>query len=195
MDRYPESIVSRLASLPHAGQGVDSENSNGVSVDFQCGTSISVSMAIDETTKVIEKISYKSSACGFSLAFAEYVAVFLEGRSLTDLKGDWPSECLTGFSVEVGPMQSGRMPCLVMVTDAFALALKDFRSRSLSSFEGESPLVCSCFGISEDVLEKLLTSGKASTVSDLTEMTNAGGGCGSCLMILRDMVESRLLDL
>jgi len=195
MDRYPASILLRLSDLAHAGEKLESGNSNGVSVDFQCGTSISVSMAIDETTKVIGKISYKSSACGFSLAFAEHIATFLEGRSLTDLKGDWPSECLIGFSAEVGPMQSGRMPCLVMVTDAFAVALKDHREKSLSRFEGESPLVCSCFGVSEDVLEKLLSSGRASNVLQLTEMTNAGGGCGSCLMILREMVESRIDDL
>ena len=191
MDRYPEAILRKLSSLAHAGAQVESENSSGVSVDFQCGTSVSVSMSIEEATKTIRKISFKTSACGFSLAFAEHVATFLEGRSLTDLKGDWPSECLAGFSAEVGPIQSGRMSCLVMVTDAFSVALKDHREKSLSRFEGDSSLVCSCFGVSEDVLEKLLSSGRASTVSELTEITNAGGGCGSCLMILREMVESQ----
>jgi bacterioferritin-associated ferredoxin/NifU-like protein involved in Fe-S cluster formation len=191
MDRYPESIVERLSSLSHAGPADEEENSSGVSADFNCGASVSVSLSIDDATKLIKRVSYTSNACGFSLAFAEDIASFIEGRTLTDLRGDWQTECYAKFSDDVGSMPAFRMSCLAMVADAYGNALRRYREGSLLKFEGDSPLVCSCFSVSEDVLEALLASGEASTVARLTELTNAGSGCGSCLMILREMVESR----
>jgi NifU-like protein len=191
MERYPKSIVDRLSSLNHAGPANEGASSNGVSADFNCGSSVAVSLSIDNTAKLIESVTYKSNACGFSLAFAEHIASFIEGRALTDLRGDWQAECYSRFSDDVGPMPAFRMSCLAMVADAYANALKGYREETLSKFEGDSPLVCSCFGVSEDVLERLLAAGEASTVGRLTELTNAGSGCGSCLMILREMVESR----
>lgn len=191
MDRYPETVLRRLSDLRHVAEPGEDVEAVGVSADFNCGASVSVSMEIDTETKLLSKVSFTSNACGFAVSFAEHVAESVEGRSLTGLKGDWQAECYRSFVAEVGPIQSVRMPCLAMVADAFGSALSAYRAKTVSGFEGDSPLVCSCFGVSEDVLVKILDEGRASTVSELTQITNAGAGCGSCLMILRELVESK----
>ena len=195
MDRYPETVLRRLSDLRHVAEPGEDVATVGVSADFNCGASVSVSMEIDRESKLLSKVSFTSNGCGFAVSFAEHVAEAIEGRPLTELNGDWKAECYRSFVAEAGPIQSVRMPCLAMVADAFGSALSAYRTKAVSGFEGDSPLVCSCFGVSEDVLLKILDEGRASTVPELTEISNAGAGCGSCLMILRELVESREKDL
>ena len=190
MDRYPASILRSLSDLCHATDSPADGSTTGVAADFNCGASVTVSLAIDASANRIDEVAFKSSACGYALAFAEHVAGFMEGRTPAELGGGWQVHCYEAFISEVGPVESVRMPCLAMVADAFGEALRAYRLTTVSKFEGESPLICSCFGVSEDVLQKILDEGGASTVSELTQMTNAGSGCGSCLMVLSDLVET-----
>ena len=190
MGRYPDSILRFLSDLRHTAGGSAEISAKGVSADFNCGASVTVTFAVEASTNRISEVVFKSSACGYSLAFAEHVARFLEGRTPAELGGGWQALCYETFVSEVGSVESLRMPCLAMVADAFGEALRSYRLTTVSRFEGESPLICSCFGVSEDVLQKILEEGRASTVSEITRMTNAGSGCGSCLMVLSDMVDN-----
>jgi NifU-like protein len=189
--RYSKEILQCLSDLRHAEGPHAGSCSEGVSVDFSCGTNVAVYLTINSEDRSVEKVSFKSNACGVAVAFVEHVAGYLEARMLTDLGGEWQAECYVTFLERYGEMSSNRMPCLAMVTDAFGSALRNYRQRNLDDYEGDSPLVCSCFGVSEEVLERLIASGEATTVAELTDKTNAGSGCGSCLMIMRELVDAR----
>jgi bacterioferritin-associated ferredoxin len=51
-------------------------------------------------------------------------------------------------------------------------------------------LLCRCFGITSNQVQKILRSNPDLSVQDITDQTNAGGGCTSCSSDIEKIVES-----
>lgn len=104
----------------------------------------------------------------------------LVGRSLQGLEGleDF------GQSDEVGG-------CAETAADALRSAFATYRNRQVAEFIGERALICSCFGIGEDVIEAALRDPEVHSLDDLMDTTRAGTGCGSCRMLLEEMLDAR----
>jgi NifU-like protein len=66
-----------------------------------------------------------------------------------------------------------------MGKEALEEAIMRYRGQEPSSRE-ESPIVCTCFGISEQTIERVVRENDLLTVLDVTNYTKAGGGCESC---------------
>jgi bacterioferritin-associated ferredoxin len=54
----------------------------------------------------------------------------------------------------------------------------------------EDNLICRCFGIGSNQIKKILKGNPDASVLDITDQTNAGGGCTSCTKEIETIVES-----
>jgi NifU-like protein len=54
---------------------------------------------------------------------------------------------------------------------------------------GEAALICTCFGVTDDRIREMIASRRARTVRQVGELTNAGTGCGSCQMLIREILD------
>ncbi|MGH9820614.1 MAG: (2Fe-2S)-binding protein, partial [Pyrinomonadaceae bacterium] len=83
--------------------------------------------------------------------------------------------------------------CLEAVHDAFS----DYRSSQLEGFQGEKALICTCFGISEDTIDSVIRLNPIVSVEQVGQICNAGTGCGSCRMLIQEMIDQNkgLADL
>jgi NifU-like protein len=70
--------------------------------------------------------------------------------------------------------------------DAFA----DFRAFQIEEFAGEKALICTCFGVSEERIEKAITENNLQTVEEVGEFCRAGTGCGSCQPLIQEIIDS-----
>lgn len=104
----------------------------------------------------------------------------LSGRSLQGLEGFEDP----GQGDEVGG-------CAETAADALRSALAAYRDRQVAEFIGERALICSCFGIGEDAIEAALRDPEVHSLDDLMDTTRAGTGCGSCRMLLVEMLDAR----
>jgi NifU-like protein involved in Fe-S cluster formation/bacterioferritin-associated ferredoxin len=179
---YPIDVLDRLRSPRHAGENGGS-NAVGRSVSLSCGTYVTIQMTVDPSAKRIEKVSFRSNGCGFMIAAADVLADKLEGSYLADLNAT------AGLVESLGPLTPGREPCRDVVIAALLEAFADHRRRQVEEFVGDKALICTCFGVSEEVIEQLVMTG-VETVEEAGRRCRAGTGCGACQMLIQEIIDS-----
>jgi len=187
MAYYPAEVGRRLASPDHAKRPPEAA-ATGISASFQCGTFVRVFLTIKMPEGRITDAGFLSNGCGFAVATADVIVGILRGRSLKELGSFTDETLIAAVTAELGPFPPGRSQCLELAIDAVREALADHRAKCLHEFHGERPLVCTCFGVAEDTVQELIIAHHPSSVDEITRLCNAGGGCGSCLMLLEEML-------
>jgi NifU-like protein len=186
---YPPEIARKLSSLKYAARGGPA-NALGTGAGFVCGSFVRFYLQIDTDTNEIKNAAFKTNGCGFAIAAAELLAGRLTGRNLTGLHGMDNSEFHVILTAEFGEYPNERAHCLEIALDALKGALADFRALRLEEFRGERALICTCFGVSEDTIEQAITGTSLETVEEVSRLTRAGSGCGSCRMLIREMLDT-----
>ncbi len=188
MSFYPEKISAYFYAPKRNGQA-ERTNAVGTGATFVCGTFVRFFLEIDVLTKEIKDAKYKSNACGFTIAAAEILTEKIVGKKLTELHGLENQELKTEIETALGKFPDGRTHCAEICFDALHAALHDFRTRQIEEFTGEQSLICSCFGVSEKDIENVIEQNKPESVEDVTDICNAGGGCGSCRMLIQELID------
>ena len=187
MNYYPEKISERFYALKRVGKA-EKTNAVGTGASFVCGTFVRFFLEIDEQTKEIKDAKYKSNACGFALAAAEVLAEKIGRKKLTELHGLENAELKIDLENELGKFPDARTHCAEICFDALHAALNDFRSMQIEEFTGEKALICTCFGVSEEEIENVIETNAVESVEEVTDVCNAGGGCGSCRMLIEELI-------
>ena len=188
MSFYPRKISERFYAPKRAGKALKS-NAVGTGVSFICGTFVRFFLEIDAETKKISDAKYKSNACGFTIAAAEVLTGSIVGKKLTGLHGLENDGLRAEIESALGAFPENRKHCAEICFDALHAALNDFRLRRLEEFAGEKALICTCFGVSEEEIEDVIEKNAVETVEEVTAVCNAGGGCGSCRMLIRELID------
>ncbi len=185
---YPEKINERFSAPRHAGKIIRA-NAVGAGASFLCGTFVRFFLEIDLESKKIIKSSFKSNGCGWTIAAADVLAEIIVGRRLTDFHAVDKNFLQTEIVSILGEFPAGRGHCASICTDAIEAATADFRRRQIEEFTGEKALICTCFGISEETIEILVSRNRIETVEEVTDLCNAGGGCGSCRFLIQEIID------
>ena len=193
MTFYPPKITARFRSSQNAGKAI-AANAIGTSASFECGSFVRISLEIENETRVIGEARFQTNGCGYMIAAADTVAEFLCRRKLTDLHGLGHDEYKELLSDKLEDFPNDRKQCSDLVFNALKDSLADYRAYVLEEFTGEKALICTCFGVSEETIDEYVTANSPIDVSDVTEACRAGGGCGSCRMLIQEMIDSRDLS-
>lgn len=188
MTFYTPEIAKKLLSLKYAARSGPA-NAVGTGAGFICGSFVRFYLQIDTGTNEIKNAAFKTNGCGFAIAAAEVLAGRMIGRSLTDLHGMDSSEFNAILATELGEYPKERAHCFEIALDALRGALADLRAFRLEEFRGERALICTCFGVSEDTIEQVITERSPETVEEVSRLTRAGSGCGSCRMLIQEMLD------
>ena len=188
MSFYPEKINRRFYAPRNAGKAANA-NSVGTGASFVCGTFVRFFLDIDRQTKEIKDAKFKSNGCGFATAAADVLAEKIIGRHLTELHGLDKNELKTKLEAELEKFPESRSHCPEICLEALQGALADFRAFQLEEFAGEKALICTCFGVSEETIEKAIAGHSAETVEEVGEICNAGTGCGSCQFLIQELLD------
>ena len=186
MDFYPKPINERFSAPKRAGKA-EKTNAVGTGAAFVCGSFVRFYLEIDANTKEIRDAKFKSNGCGFAIAAADVLAEKIVGRKLVELHG--LSELQTEIEAELGKFDENRRHCLEICVDAVHQAFADFRALQIEEFAGEKALICTCFGVSEETIEKVIAENQTETVEEIGAVCNAGTGCGSCQFLIQELID------
>lgn len=186
MSVYPPEISERAASPQNTGRAAD-ENAAGRAASFVCGVNIRFSLRISGGGE-IESARFTTNGCGYMVAAADMLSDWITGRRLKDLHGlETARETVITKSVAV--ISDARLHCPEIAFDALKAALAEYRRRVVGEFTGETPLICSCFGVSEETILELISSNRVENVAGVGEICNAGSGCGACRMLIQELID------
>jgi NifU-like protein len=184
MSVYPEQVNRAFLKPSNVGR-VSRLDALGTSASITCGAVLQLSISIDDKNQTILEAQFRAAGCGF---------LFAASSVLTDaIVGLKPGEALqaTAETIEsvLGPPLAGRSHCFELCYQALENAALDFRSHRLEERQGDDPLVCTCFGITEAEIEKVIARFSPVTVQEVTSICNAGAGCGSCQPIVQELLD------
>ena len=185
---YPNKISERFYNPRNAGKP-EQVNAIGTGVSFVCGSFVRLFLYIDPATKKIVEAKYKTDGCGFLIAAAEVLAEKIVGEKLTELHGLDKNALRRLIETELESFPFGRNHCPEMCLDALWQAFINFRAVQIEEFTGEKALICTCFSVSEETIEKVIAENQIETVEQVTAVCNAGGGCGSCEFLIQEIID------
>ena len=133
--------------------------------------------------------SFRTNGCGYMIAAAAVLADTVDGRELSALHGLEGDALFQTIEAELGPLPAGRRQCAEVCIDALHTAFRSHRSRLIEEFRGEKALICTCFGVTEETIEQFIAEHRPQSVEEVTEACRAGGGCGSCQMLIQEMLD------
>jgi NifU-like protein len=186
---YPEKI-SRTFRAPKRTGKTSGANAVGTEASFICGSAVRFTLRIETETKKILEAKYQTNGCGFLIAAAEKLSENISGQKLTELHGLDRAELRRRIENELDKFPASRNQCLNLCLDALQAALADFRAALIEEFSGEKALICTCFGVSEETIERAADEYSLETVEQVIDVCRAGGGCGSCQPLIQDILEN-----
>jgi len=185
---YPERLAAALRQLQHLKTS-DPAAISGSGGAFKCGCAVRIELETDAARSTITDAGYTTNGCGYMLAAAESVCREIVSKSVTDLGGADDESIYQWVSKFIVNIPTERSECVRAVCDALHAAFHKLRARRISEYVGELPLVCTCFGVTEQAVHDLIAAGRAADLDDVGRLTNAGTGCGSCRMLIDEMFD------
>lgn len=125
------------------------------------------------------------------VAAGDVLSEWVSRRPLAELHGLNDDELLGAVSMALGSFPGERVQCAEVACDALREAMADYRRRRIDEFRGDSALICTCFGVSEDTLVSTIAAQNIATVDEVMATCRAGSGCGSCRMMIQELIDMR----
>lgn len=193
MNFYPEKISERFHTPRSIGK-LNDANAVGTGATFVCGVFLRFFLRIDFQSKEILEAKFQTNGCGYLIASADILAENIVGKKLNKLH-DLDQEILQSeIENALGEFPEHREHCLETTLNALQNAFADFRLRQIEEFAGEKALICTCFGVSEETIEKAISQNSLKTVEGVTDMCSAGGGCGSCQPLIQEIIDTMRIE-
>ncbi|MBX3288751.1 MAG: iron-sulfur cluster assembly scaffold protein [Acidobacteria bacterium] len=189
MSLYPRQIDERFKHPRNAGR-IDDPSCGGRGAALECGCAVGISLRIDAEGK-IEAGGFWSNGCGYMIAAADSVVSLMLGKRPADLGFLRTENAAKAAAAEIGcEFPADRRHCIDAGLAAAKAALEDHRQTVVNEFKGEAALICTCFGIDEETITGLAASESGITLDDVAKRTNAGSGCGSCRMLIQEILDN-----
>lgn len=125
------------------------------------------------------------------VAAADVLAEIVGENDIADLHGLDRNDLVDAVTAAVEGIPDERGQCVDVCIEALRAAFAELRRRRVEEFAGERALICTCFGVSEEAIESLIARNRPTSVDEVTAACRAGGGCGSCRMLIQEMLDAR----
>ncbi len=153
-----------------------------------CGDALRLHIKVEKDTEKILEARFQTFGCTSAIASSEALIELIKGKTLDEaLK-------ITNKDIanHLGGLPEAKMHCSVMGQEALEAAIYNYRGikREAHEDDDEGTLVCTCFGISENKIRRVIVENNLTTAEEVTNYVKAGGGCGSCLANIDDIIAS-----
>ena len=165
-------------------------DAEGVAVNFHCGSFVRFRLNIDDRRSVCD-VEFTTNGCGYMAAAADVLAESLRNGLLADL-GGLQQKMLSDRVIQLlSDFPADRRSCLDAVIESIKQAFADLRRRVVTEYQGERALICTCFGVTQDRIEEAVRTGGLRSVDEVSAVTNAGRGCGSCRLLIQEILDGQ----
>ena len=172
-------------------QGAITEQKEGEKIvtgevgSIACGDALKLHLKIDEATKTIAEATFQTFGCASAIASSSALTELLKGKTVEEALKVTNHE-ITEF---LGGLPEEKMHCSVMGQEALEAAIYNYKGIPLDNHEeSEGNIICSCFGISDTKIKRVIRDNKITTAEQVTNYVKAGGGCSTCLPEIDDIL-------
>ncbi|UCE99787.1 MAG: Fe-S cluster assembly protein NifU [Planctomycetota bacterium] len=174
MWEYTDKVKEHFFN-PHNVGEIEHPDGVGEVGSLACGDALRLTFKLDENGK-IKDAKFKTFGCASAIATSSVLTDMLKGLTI-DEAAKITNKDIADY---LGGLPEQKMHCSVMGREALEAAIENYRSGGRKKRELEGTVVCTCFGVTENEIERVIRENNLTTVEQVTNYCKAGGGCGGC---------------
>ncbi|NJO78740.1 MAG: Fe-S cluster assembly protein NifU [Cyanobacteria bacterium RM1_2_2] len=187
---YTEKVLDLFYNPKNQG-AIEETDETGIAVVFgevgsiACGDALRLHLKIQVDTDKILDSRFQTFGCTSAIASSSALTEIIKGLTLDEAL----NVSNRNIADYLGGLPEEKMHCSVMGQEALEAAIYKYRGIEIEDHEDdEGRLVCSCFGISENKIRRVVIENNLTTVEQVTSYVKAGGGCSSCAAEIEDLI-------
>ncbi len=173
---YTEKVKDHFRNPRNVGVIEDADGVGEVG-SLACGDALKLTFKLDKDGRIAD-VKFQTFGCGSAIASSSALTEIVKGMTLEE------AEKVTNQDIAnyLGGLPEQKMHCSVMGREALEAAIKNYRMglKEGPKVELKGKVICTCFGVTEDEIERVVRENNLTTVEQVTNYTKAGGGCGQC---------------
>jgi len=183
MWEYSEKVKDHFFNPRNVGE-IENPDGLGEVGSLACGDALKLTFKLDEKGR-IEEAKFKTFGCASAIATSSVLTEMIKGKTLEQ------AEKITNRDIAeyLGGLPEQKMHCSVMGREALEAAIDNYRSGGKEKHQLEGEVVCTCFGVTKNEIERVVKENDLTTVEQVTNYTKAGGGCGGCTGQIAKIIE------
>ncbi len=183
MWEYTKKVKEHFLRPKNVGE-IENPDAVGEVGSIICGDALKLTLKIDKETERIIDARFQTFGCASAIATSSILTEMIKGKTIDE------AIKITNQDIAdyLGGLPKEKMHCSVMGREALEAAIANYRGES-KPIEEKEKLVCQCFEITEDKIRKVAIENHLTTVEEITNYTKAGGGCGSCIPKIEEILK------
>jgi len=184
MWEYTDKVRDHFFNPRNVGE-IDDADAVAEVGSLACGDALKVYLKVDHEKRITD-IKFKTFGCGSAIAAASALTEMVKGKTLNEAKNVTNKD----IAEYLGGLPPEKMHCSVMGQEALIAAINNYGTAPETSREeeDEGKIVCHCFGVTEDLVRKVIVENNLTTVEEVTNYCKAGGGCRGCVPDIEDIL-------
>lgn len=183
MWEYTDKVRDHFFNPRNVGEIEDADGVGEVG-SLACGDALKLTFKLDEKGK-IKDAKFKTFGCASAIATSSVLTEIIRGMTLEE------AAKVTNKSIAdyLGGLPEQKMHCSVMGREALEAAIENYKTGGKKKHELEGRVVCTCFGVTEKEIKRVIRENNLTTVEQVTNYCKAGGGCGGCKGEIEKIIE------
>ncbi len=183
MWEYTDKVKEHFFNPRNVGEIKDPDGTGEVG-SLACGDALKLTFKLDKNGKIADA-KFKTFGCASAIATSSVLTDMIKGLTLEE------AAKITNRDIAnyLGGLPEQKMHCSVMGREALEAAIENYRTGGRKKHELEGNVVCTCFGVTENEIERVIRENDLTTVEQVTNYCKAGGGCGGCQGQIEKLIE------
>ncbi len=182
---YTDKVLNCFHNPRNVGT-IDDPDGVGEVGSLACGDALTLMFKLDENDRISD-VKFKTFGCASAIASSSILTEMIKGMTLEEAAKVTNKDIVE----KLGGLPDQKMHCSVMGQEALEAAIQDYYKRK----GGKAPelkkgnIVCTCFGVTDEEIKKVVHENNLTTVDQVTNYCKAGGGCGGCKGRIAELIE------
>ena len=183
MWEYTDKLKEHFFNPRNVGE-IENPDGMGEVGSLACGDALKLMFKLDENGK-IRDAKFKTFGCASAIATSSVLTEMIKGKTIEE------AAKITNKDIAdyLGGLPEQKMHCSVMGREALEAAIENYRTGGKKKHELEGNIVCTCFGVTDKDIERVIRENNLTTVEEVTNYCKAGGGCGGCKGEIEKIIE------
>ncbi|MBE0534921.1 MAG: Fe-S cluster assembly protein NifU [Phycisphaerae bacterium] len=180
---YTDKVMDHFMNPRNVGFIEDADGVGEVG-SLACGDALTLTFKLDAQGRIADA-KFKTFGCASAVASSSVLTEIIKGMTLEE------AEAVTNQDIarRLGGLPEQKMHCSVMGQEALTAAIAHYRGKGEPAHEKHGTVVCTCFGVTDEEIKKVIRENDLTTVEQVTNYCKAGGGCGGCHGEIRRLIE------
>jgi NifU-like protein len=179
---YTDKVLDHFRNPRNVGR-VENADGTGTVGSLACGDALTLTFKLDKQGRIAD-VKFQTFGCASAIASSSALTEMVKGKTLAE------AEKITNRDIAafLGGLPEQKMHCSVMGREALEVAIHNYRTGETTVKHLEEKIVCTCFGVSENEILRVIRENGLTAADEVTNYCKAGGGCGGCRPQLEDLL-------